>query len=153
MPHEDLVRFAEAAHRDLATLLMAASRAVNEQALAALDPEGSSGIRLAHVPLIAELEPGGTRLVTLAGRLGITRQAVAALVRDLTEAGVTTVTSDPSDGRAQLVRLTDLGAAFCGRAADYLEQREQRWRGEYGDEALDAVRAVLAGFVGTTPAG
>ncbi|WP_374975582.1 MarR family winged helix-turn-helix transcriptional regulator [Microbacterium trichothecenolyticum] len=149
MSDEDLIRFTEAAHHDLARLLMAASRAVNDQALAALDPQGTSGIRPAHVPLIAELEPGGTRLVTLAGRLGITRQAVAALVRDLTDASVTTVTNDPSDGRAQLVRLTDRGEDFCRRAADFLEQRERQWRREFGADALTDVRAVLAGLIGS----
>lgn len=146
MSDEDLVRFAAATRDDLATLLMAASRTINEQALAAIDPSGTSGIRLTHVPLIAQLEPGGMRLVTIAIRMGITRQAVAALVRDLTDAGVTTVVNDPSDGRAQLVLLTEKGEEFCGRAADYMQGREQRWRREFGAEAIATVRTVLAGL-------
>ncbi|MEU1973508.1 helix-turn-helix domain-containing protein [Microbacterium sp. NPDC019599] len=146
MSDEDLLRFAAIAHDDLATLLMAASRSVNEQALGAIDPQGTSGIRIAHVPLIAALEPGGARFVTLAARMGISRQAVASLVRDLTDAKVTEVVADPLDGRAQLVRLTQLGDDFCRRAADYLEERERRWRRQYGNESIAAVRKVLRGL-------
>lgn len=144
MSDEDLLRFAAIAHDDLATLLMAASRTVNDQALNAIDPRGTSGIRSAHVPLIAALDPGGTRLVTLAARMRISRQAVAALVRDLTAARVTRVIDDPSDGRAQLVQLTDQGEEFCRRAADYLQERETQWRRKFGDANIAAVREILS---------
>lgn len=150
MSSEALLRFASIASNDLATLLMAASRTVNDQALAAIDPQGTSGVRGAHVPLIAALDPGGVRLVTLAARMGISRQAVAALVRDLNASGITEVVADPSDGRAQLVRLTDLGDDFCRRAADYLESRERRWRREQGDESIATVRRVLRALAGAS---
>jgi len=125
---------------------MAASRAVNEAALAAIDPAGTSGVRIAHIPVIASIDPEGTRLGMIATRIGISRQAVAALVRDLTAAGVTAIVDDPLDGRAQIVTLTEGGSALCERAADYLEAREQEWRAIYGDAQLLTVREVLTGL-------
>jgi DNA-binding MarR family transcriptional regulator len=143
---EALLRFSAAVQSDIAALLMGASRTVNREALAALDPESTSGVRAAHLPLIAALEPGGARLVTLAARIGITRQAVAALARDLTAAGITDMVDDPHDGRAQLVVLTDAGADLCARAATYLERREAQLRERYGDDTLAIVREVLEGL-------
>lgn len=143
MADEALLRFSAAARGDLATLLMAASRSVNDEALAAIDSSGTSGVRAAHIPLIAALEPGGSRLVTLAARIGITRQAVTALARDLEKAGIVEIVADPTDARAQLVTLTDAGVELCTKAAEYLEHREAAWRAAYGEAPMDLVRSVL----------
>jgi DNA-binding MarR family transcriptional regulator len=149
MSDDALLRFADATHQDLARLLLAASRSVNAQALAAIDPDGTSGVRPAHVPVIASLDADGTRLVTIAARLDISRQGVAGLVRDLTAAGVVTVAPDPADARAQRVTLTPKGADFCTRAADYLEQREREWRHEHGERTLAIVRDFLTRLADT----
>ena len=82
-----LADLSRAMERDLSRLLMAASRTVNEEALSALDPHGDSGVRLAHVPLFATLDAGGTRIQDLSERMGISRQAVGVLAHDLERSG------------------------------------------------------------------
>ena len=116
-----LEAFARAAEDDVGRLLMAASRAVNASVLDLIDPTASSGVRLAHVPLIAVLDPRGSRFKDLATKLGITRQAVAALVKDLVAAGIVHVQDDASDKRAARVLLTDAGAQFCLNATAALQ--------------------------------
>lgn len=138
-----LLEFQQATRDDVATLLMRASRAVNEATLAELDPAGESGVRLAHVPVIAALEAGGSRLVDLASRVGVTRQATAALVRDLERAGIVTTRPDHDDRRATRVFLTEAGAAFCRRAVAYVRAREASIAREIGEADIATVRAVL----------
>lgn len=138
-----LARFAAAMGDDISRLLLAASRTLNADALAAIDPDHSSGVRLAHVPLIAVLDSEGTRLVDLASRMGVTRQAVAALARGLQASGHVSISPDPHDHRAQRVLLTDKGVALCDRAADYLEARERHLREIHGDAGMDEFKALL----------
>lgn len=140
---EQLAAFAAAAEQDLARLLMSASRALNSRTLAQIDPEGGSGVRVAHVPVIAALDGAGTRVVDLARRVGHTRQAVAALVRDLEAAGMVEVAQDPEDRRASRVVLTAAGAAFCARATAVLVEREARWRLQWGEARVEDLRTML----------
>lgn len=138
-----LAQFRDAAGDDLATLLMGASRAVSAAVLAELDPRGESGVRLAHVPVIAVLDGGGSRLVDLAHGIGITRQATTALVRDLEQAGIVATTEDPRDRRATLVHLTDAGVAFCQQVLRVLERRERELASRIGAESLAELKATL----------
>jgi DNA-binding MarR family transcriptional regulator len=141
-----LADLSRAMESDISRLLTAATRALNEQALAALDPRGDSGVRLAHVPVFATLDPGGTRIQDLAQRIGISRQAVGVLVHDLERTGHVEIVPDPHDGRATLVRLTPLGVALCAAALEFTKVREAVWRGEHGDAAIDTFKAMLHDF-------
>ena len=143
-----LAEMAAAARDDIARLLMAASRAVSAEALRELDPEGVSGVRVAHVPVIASLDADGTRIVDLATRIGHTRQAVAALVRDLETSGHVTTVPDPADGRATRVRLTAAGADLCDRATALMRSREEALRAAHGEAAVDSLREVLRAMAG-----
>jgi len=138
-----LVEFRLAASDAVVTLLMAASRSVSAAVLHELDPEGTSGVRLAHIPVIAALDPGGSRLVELAKGIGVTRQATAVLVRDLEAAGMVSSGPDPTDGRATLVSLTDAGAAFCRRAIKLMAIRERAIADEVGDADFAVLKSAL----------
>ena len=140
---QDLSAFADGMRHDLGRLLVVASAAVNARIFEELDPLGESGVRLAHAPLLAALDADGTRMVDLAARTGVTRQAVAALARDLERAGVVTIEQDPEDARAVRVHLTESGAALCRAATVYMESRERAWRSTMGDDAIDNLRATL----------
>lgn len=141
--HDALARFALAMEEDIARLLLAASRTLSAQALETIDPHGTSGVRPAHVPLIAALDAQGTRLVDLAARMGVTRQAVASLARDLQGSGVVTIAPDPRDHRAQRVTLTSMGMELCDRAAQFLEAREHTLREIHGHARIDEFKALL----------
>lgn len=138
-----LAQFREAATSDLVTLLGAATRSVSAAVLAEIDPTGQSGVRLAHVPVIAALDAGGSRVSDLAPAVGITRQGTSALVRDLEKVGIVVTAPDPQDRRATIVRLTDAGLDFCHRALRTLARREATLAETLGEERLSSLKATL----------
>ena len=143
-----LAAFARATEDDVGRLLMAASRAVNASVLDLIDPTGSSGVRLAHVPLIAVLDPRGSRFKDLAIKLGITRQAVAALVKDLVAAGIVYVEEDANDKRAARVVLSDAGARFCVSATTALQQQGNHAAAQLSAQELADLKRLLNALVG-----
>jgi DNA-binding MarR family transcriptional regulator len=66
-------------------------------------------IRPAHAAVFVNIDSEGTRLTALAERARMTPQAMGELVDDLVERGYLARTPDPSDRRAKLIALTDLG--------------------------------------------
>jgi DNA-binding MarR family transcriptional regulator len=65
----------------------------------------------------ARLAPDGATATDLAAHLGITKQAASQLVDELVRKGYVERRPHPSDARARLVVLTELGWA-CTRAAE-----------------------------------
>lgn len=108
-----LADFAESAQQDLGRLLEAAARSINETALARVVADGFPDIRPSHIPVFAGLETGGTRITVLAGKAGVSRQAMGAMVREVEALGYVHSQADSSDARATLVTLSDRGEEFC----------------------------------------
>ncbi len=133
-----LMRFAAAGENDLLRLVSTASTAIGTSLFTALALEGYS-VRPAHVPVFAGLDPTGTNISTLATRAGISRQAMSGLVRDVESAGYVRTTPDPSDKRALVVELTELGAEFCDTAVDLSIELAQQWRLKLGSERFEAL--------------
>lgn len=101
-PHADL----EARKRSsLAQVLFKAARLFNEQALERVRERTGTSIRASHTALFPHIDHDGTRLTTLAARLGISKQAVGQLVTELEVMGTLERVPDPDDGRAKLVRF------------------------------------------------
>src|SRR6478672_3290672 len=90
----------------LGNLLGAAARTLAAELDAGLAAAGFTDLRAAHAPVFQVIDPEGTRLIDLAGRAGMTKQAMGELVRHLDARGYVEVTPDPTDRRARLVRLT-----------------------------------------------
>jgi DNA-binding MarR family transcriptional regulator len=99
-------------HKQAATLeaLFRSARLLNELALARLrERTKNPRIRARHTELLPHVELEGTRLTTLAERLGISKQAAAELVDELEAMGMLERVPDPADGRAKLVRFSRRG--------------------------------------------
>lgn len=93
-------------NKSLLQVLFRAARVWDELAVARLRAEpGLEGLRTAHTRLFPHIDLGGTRLVDLAARLGVTKQAAAPLVDELVAMGVLERVADPTDGRARLLRF------------------------------------------------
>ena len=137
-----LTRFAEAGENDLLRLVSEASAAIGTSIFTALAAQGYA-VRPAHVPVFAGLDPAGTNISTLATRAGISRQAMSALVRDVESAGYVVTSADPTDRRALVVELTELGAKFCDAAVDVSITVGQTLRASLGAERYEALLADL----------
>lgn len=93
-------------------LLIRAGRLFNEAGLQQVrtDPR-YAGARAAHLAVFPHLDFEGTRLVELARRMGITKQAVSQLIDDLERLQMVERRPDPEDRRAKRVFFTNHGRA------------------------------------------
>ena len=91
--------------------LFRAARLANELALQLAAKRQGNGVkvRTSHTALFPHIDLTGTRISTLAERVGVSKQAVSELVEELDEMGVVERISDPTDGRAKLVVFTKVG--------------------------------------------
>ena len=120
------------------------------QALAALqrrDPRGvnESGhdVRAAHSAVFGNIDHEGTRLTRLAERARMTPQAMSELVDDLVTGGYLTRIPDPTDGRAKLIVLTDLGNVALQDAFDTIIGIEAELETLLGRTGLLRLRKAL----------
>jgi DNA-binding MarR family transcriptional regulator len=102
---------------NVGVLMYVAARSLEERAYDALVAAGAADVTPTQARLMAQIDPDGTRVVTLAARARITKQSVAFLVDQLERAGYVMRVADPHDGRAKLIRLTPRARAI-GDAAD-----------------------------------
>ena len=109
-----------------------------------LHRSGYGDITLAHSGLFAHLDAEGTRPVELARRAGMTRQSMGELISDLVAKRYLERAADPTDGRAQLVRLTAAGEELARAARGAIRKLEQRYERNLGPRGLQALRRGLA---------
>ncbi|MGH3505894.1 MAG: MarR family winged helix-turn-helix transcriptional regulator [Nocardioidaceae bacterium] len=111
---------------------------LNRQHLAGYDDS-----RSAHHAVFAHIPPEGIRLVDLAERAGVTKQAMSELVVDLERLGYLRRRPDPADGRAKLIELTERGWKIVNSALDAFASMEQELADRLGPTRLRQLRRTL----------
>ena len=100
-------------------------------------------------------EEHGIRSSMIASLAGVSKQAVSQQVVYLAEHGYVTITPDPADSRAKLVRLTKMGRRSQEVCRPIFGSIEQRWKRHYGRDEMRSLRtsleAVVAQLDGTLP--
>lgn len=132
-------------------LLFKAARLFNEEAVERVAARGAVKLRTSHTLLFPHLDvEKGIRATVLADRLGITKQAVSKLLKELESSGVVERVRDPADARAQLVRITAAGRQGMLDGLEELKRLEAELAGEIGilrmadlHEGLAAMLAAL----------
>lgn len=126
-------------------LLFKCARLANERALARVNQQhaGKQIAKAAHTALLPHLTYEGVRVVDLARKLEITKQAVSQTLAELVDMGVVELTPDPSDGRAKLVRLTSAGAQSIAQGLSILEAIERELASEIGATKMRALHDAL----------
>src|SRR5687768_13459295 len=99
-----------------------------------LSSSGFDDLRPAHLVVFQHIDLDGTRLTELADRALMTKQSMGYLVDYLEEHGYVERTSDPTDGRARVVRLTDHGWQIQRVAFLAGKELEERWAEALGEE-------------------
>ncbi len=135
-----------------ARLLIRAHRALHAGTSAKLSALGYTEPGSAQGTLLAQLDPDGTRLTTLAERLGITKQSVGQLVTDLEGHGYVQRAPDPTDRRATLVRFTERGWRFCQDANRARLELEAEYETALGQDGMKRLRDLLERLVEHTSA-
>ena len=153
---DEFERDLEAAKRaSTGQLLIRTARFFNERAIAKGRTLRGLNLRPAHTALFAHLSLEGTRVTSLAEKMGITKQAVGQIVAELEQAGVLCRTPDPSDGRAKLVRFTAAGYSALLAGFGALREVEGELATELGEALMSRLNRdlakLLSAFEGASP--
>jgi DNA-binding MarR family transcriptional regulator len=132
---------------DLAIILVAANRCLNDRLIAAVRETGARDARPAFgfvIRAVAAEEPTVTRLAEL---LGVSRQAASKLADEMVRRGYLLRAADPDDRRRTRLRLSAKGRRVRQRAAEESAKIEAELRATVGDRAVDGLRRALLAFV------
>ena len=113
-----------------------------------LREEGFEDLREVHRPLLRYPGIDGVRPSALAVSLGLSRQAINDLLREIEELGYARMEPDPSDGRARIIRYTERGWDMFRTSSRISEEIGERWAAKIGrahyEAMVDALRAVTS---------
>src|SRR3954452_11605068 len=132
---------------DLAILLVAANRCLDDRLVAAVRETGARDMRPAFgfvIRAVAAEEPTVGRLAEL---LGVSRQAASKVSDEMVPRGAPRRAAGPADRRRTRLRLSAKGRRVRERAAAESEAIEAELRAACGDRAVDALRRALLAFV------
>ena len=93
--------------------------------------------------MLPHLDLEGTRATALAGRAGMTKQAVGQVLGDLRRQGYVERRPDPADSRATLVSFTDAGWRFLQDAGAVKREIEEEYGAILGEERLRLLYSTL----------
>jgi len=93
--------------------------------------------------LLENIPDDGCRQSDLARILGITKQAIGQRLAEMTALEYITVSADPSDGRAQVVTLTEHGSEVRQTIRHLIGVMESEWSAEVGAADYAVFRSVL----------
>jgi len=126
-------------------LLFRCARLANERAMARVNEEaGRPVLRASHTALLPHLDYDGVRVVDLARKLCISKQAVSQTLAELVTEGIVELASDPSDGRAKRARLTRRGAEAITHGLGVLRTVERELASQVGDAKMHALHDALS---------
>jgi DNA-binding MarR family transcriptional regulator len=79
--------------------------------------------------------------------LGITKQSLSRVLRDLTDRRLVAVRPGPSDRRQRLLTLTEAGSGLEAQLTEGQSRRLARAYRQAGAEAVEGFRKVLLGLI------
>ena len=129
-------------------LLAMAFRAMTDHLHARLAELGREPLRPAHGYVFRYLadHPEATT-VDLAAGLDVTKQSASKTVAELADWGYLDRRPHPTDGRAQILGLTDRGRDYLRLADGLWAESEQQWADIIGPDRLDAVHEDLRAYL------
>lgn len=144
----DTAALAASKRASTAQLLFKCARLVNERAMARVNARVNAGVggrvlKASYTALFPHLDFTGVRVVSLAQRLGISKQAVSQTLAELVEQGIVELVPDPADGRAKLARFTRRGAEAIGDGLVVLRGLEAELAAEIGARRMAALHDAL----------
>ncbi|MFH0177524.1 MarR family winged helix-turn-helix transcriptional regulator [Streptomyces cacaoi] len=133
----------------LGHLLQHAQAKLARKSAEALVPYGVDGRELAVLVVLADEET--LSQAEAAGRLGVDRTTMVALVDGLEDHGLVERRRDPQDRRRNIVRLTDAGLVCLERAEAARQAAERRFLAPLDEQAAAALLRALRMLVAEEP--
>ena len=127
--------------RPLPALLTEVKVAAIDKLRSRLAELGHPAIREGHGCVFGFIDmEHGSRLTDLAGSSGFTKQAVGEAVTELERLGYVERLPDPADGRAKIIKLTELGMDASLKGRRVFAEIEAEWAEQLGSELLAKFR-------------
>ena len=127
----------------IAALSRLAYQSFRERVYSAVRNSGYDDLQPVHVllfryPTIADMRPS-----ELAEQMGISKQAMNDLMRQLETKGYLALRPDPSDGRARLITLTERGSELMELSRAVSQDISEEWAQLVGRRRYEAVTETL----------
>jgi DNA-binding MarR family transcriptional regulator len=134
---------------NLGFLLAKASQRWNELLYERFAAAGFAHVRPAYGSILVPLfEEDGLRMGVLARRARLSKQTMTTMIRVLERDGLVERRSDPTDGRAALIFLTEEARSFRPVAEAVLDELEDLLGGRLGRPAREELRNALRAVMG-----
>lgn len=132
---------------NIGQLLLGSWELFADRIVSGIHEHGFEDFRLADTAVLRYMDPEGSRITTIAERARMTKQAISQLVQRLEKRGYVVRESDPDDGRAKLVQLSDRGRSVIEAAQETYRELESDWKACVGEEDLAQVERVLTNLL------
>jgi DNA-binding MarR family transcriptional regulator len=123
--------------------LVRATRLMMDETVARMRARGIAKMQPSYPRLLGNLDTEGTRLTGLASRMGVTRQAVAQLVKEIEAAGFVERRPDPDDGRGVIIAFTPHGRETLALAVEVMGEIEREYASVIGEDGLEDLKTRL----------
>ncbi len=123
--------------------LLEVAKDFQKRALEGFVAEGHVGLQPAHQAVITHLRVSGTRLTELAQHASMSKQAMGQLIDELERLGYVERVSDPTDGRAKIVRFTPAGLELIKDGTEIASATQREYAQLIGKKKLDLLRDIL----------
>ena len=126
----------------IGALLSLPMQVISRRVAAAL-AEHFPDYRPTYEPVFQWCKPEGSRLTELAERVGVTKQSMGEIIDALEQRGYVERVPDPTDGRAILIRRTELGWEINRVARQLVGEIQQEWMRAVGEEQFGHLLHLL----------
>jgi DNA-binding MarR family transcriptional regulator len=133
---------------DLSLASLFAGWAMADEIQRRIAADGFDDVRFADGLVFQHLVGGPVAVSALAGRLGVTQQAVSKSVADLERRGYVERRRDPADARARLVALTARGEAAIEAGRVHRAALAAELADRLGPRRVEGARKLLLDVVG-----
>lgn len=134
----------------LLRLLIRASHTMNRDMAERIRARGFPDFQPSFTALLGHLDTEGTRIGTLAQRMGTSRQAASQLLTAIEERGYVERIPDPEDKRAVIARHTANGRRILLTAIEVMLSIEDEYRAILGEDGLARLKRLLKRLLADT---
>ncbi|MEM6822645.1 MAG: MarR family winged helix-turn-helix transcriptional regulator [Verrucomicrobiota bacterium] len=127
----------------LAQLIGRADLWLKKKLLKALEQGNHQGLSQADVLMLANLNCGRTYPSEVARRIGVTRQAVYKMLKNLKQQGIISLEPDTERLNSKVIVITPKGETLIREAVEILKDIENELRALLPPESVDQLRAIL----------
>ena len=127
---------------NLGLLLFIPYRSMESSVLAHLKAHGHD-LPLSQARVFQRIAPDGSRLGELAQAAQVSKQTLGSVVDQLERAGYVCRVPDPTDARARLVLVTDLGRQLVELSLPVVREIESAWQAHLGATRTAELRRTL----------